>query len=156
MMKLMRGIMRHTIVFILLVAVSVGSSLLFARPAKTSALPAECRDSFLTIPAWYNYLPQDTSPDAEPCSPSLGDGNEEEQVNTSLAIGVAVLEGILRASTFVAVIMIFWGSFKFITSEGNPDNATKARQTVINAAVGFAIVLVASQIVAYIGRTLAS
>lgn len=109
---------------------------------------------FLTIPAWYNYLPGDDS--SGECEPTLGGGAEEEKVNTSLAIGVAILEGVLKASTFVAVGMVFWGSFKFITTQGNPDSATKARQTVINAAIGFAIVLIASQVVAYVGRTLVS
>ncbi len=122
-----------------------------AAPQKAHALPVRCQDSFLTIPAWYNYLPESEEGD---CQPSLGDGDEEEQVNTSLVIGITILEGLLKASTFVALVMIFWGSFKFITSQGNPDNATKARQTVINAAIGFAIVLIASQIVAYVGRTL--
>lgn len=145
---------RSILKYIAIMFILFSASFAVVAPRKTSALPANCQKTFLTIPAWYNYLPEDTSPGAEPCSPSFGSGNEEEQVNTSLVIGVAILEAILRASTFVAVIMVFWGSFKFITSQGNGDSAANARKTVVNAAVGFAIVLVASQVVAYVGRTI--
>lgn len=136
---------------ILILAISLLALTVYAMPQRASALPANCQKSFLTIPAWYNYLPE--SPEGN-CEPSLGEGNEEEQVNTTLVIGITVLEGILRASTFVALAMIFFGAFKFITTQGNAENATKARQTVINASIGFAIVLVASQAVAYVARTL--
>ncbi len=111
---------------------------------------------FLSIPAWYKYLPGEVDASGR-CAPTLGgdDADEESKVNSGLAIGIAVLEAVLKLSSLVAVVMIFWGAFKFITSQGSPDNFAKSRQTVINAAVGFAIVLVASQLVAFAGRTIA-
>lgn len=140
--------------FVYLLAIPLSFLLLITTPAiRVNACSYET-DSFLTIPAWYKYLPGEEDPSGR-CIPSLGDGNEESQVNRSLAIGVAVLEGMLRASSLVALILIFWGAFKYITTQGNPENATKSRQTVINAAVGFAIVLVAAQVVAFAGRTIA-
>ncbi len=126
-----------------------GAVVFSAQPAVAKA----CEDSFLGIPAWYNYLP---SEDVDgKCSPVL-EGSEGEQVNSLLAIGIAVLEALLVIGAYIAVVMIIWGAFNFITSDGSPDKASSARKTVTNTLIGFVIVLVASQVVGFIGRTIGS
>ena len=129
-----------------------------AAPITARAMSPACQNSFLTIPAWYNYLPEDTSEGAGECEPTLGaqEATDEVKINSSLAIGIAVLEGLLKLSSLVAFAIIIWGAFKFATTQGNPENFAKARSTIINAAIGFAIVLIAAQVVAYLGRTLGS
>ncbi len=106
--------------------------------------------SFLGIPPWYKYLPMEKDA-TDKCSPNLGDASDEVRSSRLLSIGVAILEAILRISSFIALAMIFWGSFKFITAQGNPENVTAARRTVINTAIGFIIVLIAAQVVGFIG-----
>lgn len=50
----------------------------------------------------------------------------------------------------VAVIMLIYGGFKFVTSGGDSDGTKKARNTIIYAAVGLAIVLLAQSIVIFV------
>lgn len=110
------------------------------------------RQSILGIPTWYKYLDSETDASGR-CSPILSGSDTEERVNSALPIGVAVLEAVLRFAGLVAVVMVFWGGLKYITSQGSPDNAKAARSTVINAMIGLVIVIVSTTVVTMIGRT---
>jgi hypothetical protein len=125
------------------------SSAVFAAegdPCSTSA-------SFLGLPTWYKYLRAQEDATGR-CSPVLSGDTVEGQVNSALPIGLAILEGFLRISGLVAVVMIFWAAFKFIASQGNPDEATAARKTAINAMIGLTIVIVATALVSFVGNSL--
>ncbi len=138
-----------------LVLAITGLTVLTAPPALT--LAEECdypNDTFIGIPAWYKYLPGDDS--GGRCSPKLSDGDEGETIQAALPIGIAILEAILVIATYVAVAMFFWSGFNFINSEGNPEKVAGARKTAVNAVIGFVIVLISSQVVAFIGRTIGS
>lgn len=50
----------------------------------------------------------------------------------------------------VAVLMIIFGGFKFVTSGGDSDGTKKARNTIIYAAVGLVVVLLAQSIVYFV------
>lgn len=52
----------------------------------------------------------------------------------------------------VAVIMIIYGGFKFVTSGGDADGTKAARNTIIYAAIGLAVVLLAQSIVYFVFR----
>ncbi len=52
-----------------------------------------------------------------------------------------VINGLLILATPVVVIMILWAGYQFIVSGGSPDKITKARQTILWAAVGYGILL---------------
>jgi len=52
----------------------------------------------------------------------------------------------------VAVVMIIYGGFKFVTSGGDADGTKSARNTIIYAAIGLAIVLLAQSIVYFVFR----
>ena len=54
----------------------------------------------------------------------------------------------------IAVIMVLVGAFQMMTSEGNPEKYTKGKDTLIWAAVGFAIVLLAGGITTLISNIL--
>ncbi|USN97629.1 MAG: hypothetical protein H6799_00820 [Candidatus Nomurabacteria bacterium] len=52
----------------------------------------------------------------------------------------------------VAVIMIIYGGFKFVTSGGDADSTKAARNTIIYAAIGLVVVLIAQSIVYFVFR----
>jgi hypothetical protein len=110
--------------------------------------------SFLGLPTWYKYLNAEEDSSGR-CSPVLSGSDGEEQVNSILPIGLAILEAMLRLSSVVAVVMIFVAGFRFITSQGSPDNAAAARKTAINALIGLVIVVIATGFVSFIGNSLA-
>lgn len=113
--------------------------------------------SFLGLPAWYKYL-NAVEDSTGRCSPVLTNDQEDdigqEEVNSALPIGLAILEGMLRISGIVAVVMIFVAGFKYITSQGVPDAAAGARKTALNALIGLVIVIMATTLVSFIGNSL--
>jgi uncharacterized membrane protein YidH (DUF202 family) len=58
-----------------------------------------------------------------------------------------VLTAVFATIGGVALIIIVISGFKFITSQGNPDQVAKARNTIIYAAVGLVICVGALTIV---------
>lgn len=98
------------------------------------------------IPTWYKYLQGEIV--SGKCRPVIN-----EPAN-ALPIGLAILELMMTLGGLVAVVMIFIGAFKYILSQGEPDKAKGAQQTVINSVVGLVIVIVATRIVSFIGSRL--
>ena len=66
----------------------------------------------------------------------------------------ATLQAILSSVFFVigalSVIMIIYGGIRYITSAGNPDNVSKARNTITYAIVGLLVALAGYAIVTFI------
>jgi hypothetical protein len=116
----------------------------------------------LGIPVWYKYLDgqkdvtifegNTTEGDCRPVLARDGDGFVD--ASSGLAIGLAVLEIMMTLGGLVAVGMVIWGSFSFVLSQGEPDKAAGARKTVINAAIGLVIIIVATRVVSFIATTL--
>jgi hypothetical protein len=50
----------------------------------------------------------------------------------------------------VAVIMIIWGGFKYITSSGNNESVSSAKKTILYALVGLVIVALSQLIVKFV------
>jgi len=50
----------------------------------------------------------------------------------------------------VAVIMVIWGGFKYITSGGDQSNVTSAKQTIMYAIIGLVIVALAQFLVQFV------
>ncbi len=125
-------------------------SFLYA-PVVSAADQAECNDDknarLLGLPKWYKYL--EVSPDQSGrCTPTV------ETLEAALPIGVALLEALMGVGGLVAVVMVIVGSFRFITSQGNPDSAAAARKTIINSLVGLVIVIISTALVAFLGNSL--
>lgn len=104
--------------------------------------------TLLGIPAWDKYLVHEEYNGR--CS-AVVNGFE-----SAMPIGLAILEAMIRLGGLVAVVMIIVGSFRFITSQGNPENAAAARKTIINSLIGLVIVIIATTTVSFIGNRLAS
>jgi hypothetical protein len=52
----------------------------------------------------------------------------------------------------VAVIMVIWGGFTYVTAAGDPQKAAKARSTILYAVVGLVVVALAQIIVQFVLR----
>lgn len=61
-----------------------------------------------------------------------------------------ILQIVFGTMGAIALIIIIIAGIKFMTSQGNPDNLTKARNTIIYAAVGLAVSLGALTIVTFV------
>ena len=72
---------------------------------------------------------------------------------TALDLIVKVLQLLLGGVSVFALAMFVWGGLVMLTSGGNPDRVKKAKDTLVWAALGLAIILFSGAIVRYIFQT---
>ena len=102
---------------------------------------------FFGFPTWYKYL-KGTYDGNNVCTPAI------THINDTWLIVAACIEILLRIAVLLAVAMIVYGSFTYVTSQGVPDATAKARSTIINALLGLAIAVSSVAIVNFIGRSI--
>ncbi len=168
-MKIFQKILLASIFFTLLLpvpSVSAQSADTFERRAQQcgaggrywDGTTGTCLDScgggsFLGLPAWYQYL--DRASVNGRCEVFLPQsGGETDVTKTVSYIALAVVDILLRIAALVAVGYIIYGGYRFILSQGEPENAKSARQTVINALIGLIIALASAAIVSFVARRL--
>ncbi len=136
---------------------------LFSTSLAPAALAADCgkNRTFFGIPTWYKYLSFD-----ENCNIVVKtkldenkngkiDSNETKASFTDIwLIVIAVIEILLTLAGILAVVFIIISGVKFITSQGEPQKIVEARNALMYAVIGVVITIVATQIVAFIGRSL--
>jgi hypothetical protein len=115
--------------------------------------PRACEHDFFGLVPWYHYLP---STDFTTCNVNSNfhflPGNG---VSTDIPlILVAVVDDLLRVAGLVAVAFIIYGAFGLVTSQGNPDDASKAQKTIINSLIGLAIAITAIAFVGFLGNNI--
>jgi len=105
-------------------------------------------NTFFGLIPWYYYLPN-TDLDQSTCSiRSFHFFGSPPDLPLVL---LAVVDDLLRIAGIVAVAFVIVGAIRYITSQGNPDDAAKAQSTIINALIGVALATVAIGIVNYLG-----
>ncbi len=101
--------------------------------------------NFLGFPTWYKYLESETV--AGRCTPKLDLLNSPIQI---AGILFALLEILLRIAALAAIVFIVIGGVQYMTSQGQPDQTSKARGTVINAVIGLVIAVAATALITFI------
>lgn len=81
----------------------------------------------------------------EPCNEDTAGG--QTKVNALLQKIINIFSVIVGV---VAVIMIIWGGFKYITSGGTSEKVTTAKNTILYALIGLIIVALAQIIVRFV------
>jgi ABC-type Fe3+ transport system permease subunit len=116
-----------------------------------SLLAAGCTPkggAFLGFPTWYKYLGGTTSPNgagnASICLPKVG------ALSDVWLIVAAIIEILLRLAGFAAIAFVIYGGIQYVTSQGEPDKASRARSTLINALTGLVIAISSTILVTYI------
>ena len=109
------------------------------------AAPKECRSKF-GIPTWYRYLP--TNGDCEVKNDS------SSRTKTIPLIILGFIDIALWLAGLLAVVMIIWGGYLFLLSNGDPGKIANGRNTILNAVIGLIIAILASQIVKFIASKL--
>lgn len=67
--------------------------------------------------------------------------------SSNIKNGLAVVFGIAGG---VALIIIAYGGLKFVLSQGNPQEITKAKNTIIDGLIGLAVIVAAGGIVGFV------
>lgn len=143
------------------------SALQFFTPGGVGANPApvaarggttanQCAKPFLGLKPWFAYLPNDAfkpgTCDIEDFSlfGSTGDGSK----SNIFPVLLAITDGLVRIAALVAVTYVITAGIKLTTSQGEPDKAKQARETIINALIGLVMAVIAAAVVSYIGNKL--
>lgn len=108
------------------------------------------------IPVWYKYLPQEVVTNASGSTCELSQRVAFDNLNVFLSIGLAIIEILLRVGALVAVGYIIYAGFMYLTSNGDPERAKNAKDTILNALIGLVIAIIATALVGFLGRSLAS
>lgn len=114
------------------------------------AVACGAKQSFFFIPPWWEYLDV-KSDDVGGCKFFVNGF----QFSDVLAVGLAILDILLRIGGFVAIVSIIWSGINYITTQGNAEKAAAARKRLYNALIGLAIVFVATALVTFMGHSLA-
>jgi hypothetical protein len=135
--------------FIKKTAMFLATITLLSTAATTPAFAAGCGagdgSSFLKlIPTWHQYLEKDAN-----CE--IADFQFPGDI---WKVAIAVVDILLRFAGIIAFGFIIKAGFTYTLSRGNPQEAAKARQSIIDAAIGIAITSIATLLVAFLGRAL--
>lgn len=108
------------------------------------------------IPRWYKYLPYSPSsvPGVNHCEIQITLIGKGANPQSLLLILLGFIDMLLRVAGIVAVVFVMYGGFRYVTSQGEPENTSAALRTIINALIGVGIAVVASVVVAFVARSL--
>lgn len=73
----------------------------------------------------------------------LPTGVRDSNIQNGLTIAFGIAGGI-------SLIVVAYGALKFVLSQGNPQEVTKAKNTIIDGLIGLAIIASAGGIVAFV------
>lgn len=67
-----------------------------------------------------------------------------------------IIRLVLGLMTLIAVVMIIYGGFVWLTAAGNEDNVDKAKKIISAAVIGLIVILLAWAIVIFVSKTTAN
>jgi Type IV secretion system pilin len=115
------------------------------------ALAAGCgaQPGFFGIPTWYSYLQLQENPVTNTC-----DVVNFHVPGSFLLVALALLDIALHIAGLVAIAFVIYGGFQYVTSQGEPDKTSRARNTIIDALIGLVITFISVGLVAFLGNRL--
>jgi Na+/melibiose symporter-like transporter len=70
--------------------------------------------------------------------------------NSTIGLALQIVLGIAGAIAFLIIVI---AGFRYVTSEGNPQTTSKAKNTIIYATVGLIVITLAFSIVKFVLRS---
>lgn len=155
-----------------IVILSLAVTLFSSYSSKAAAASCDLQQSGpLGIPTWYKYLKGETG------TAKAGDQNvtickvklysaSASQINNNpeaagnklsknvTAIGLAIIEIVMRLLIYISFTWAIWGGYKVLTSGGNSQGFKSGVETVKNALIGLIIGLLSTSIVVFAGSRL--
>ncbi len=118
--------------------------------APTTVNAADCKmgadTSFFSFPTWYRGLEGQDDGNGG-CKFNLKDKQPGPFVFT---IALNVIDMALRVVGILAVGFVIYGGFRYVTSQGEPENTKKAQDTILKAVIGAVIAMISAVVVSFI------
>ena len=165
-MKTSLGKFLITLFFIVTILVFNGMKTALAVNTSLASNHSYCQSStFFGLEPWYYFLNTYKTPTSQcgVCFNILGNSTAltppkatpctSNRSDIPLVL-LAIIDDLLRIAGLVAVGFIIFAAFRYVTSQGNPENSAKAQNTILYALVGLVIAISAIAVVTYIGNSL--
>jgi uncharacterized membrane protein YuzA (DUF378 family) len=117
----------------------------------------------IAVPAYAAVPPETTNIQQHLCSGSNLDLTDKTCTTSNLDAGQNATDVITKIINIlsvvigaIAVLMIIFGGFRYVTSAGSAEGTKSARQTIIYAIVGLVVVALAQIIVHFVLNTVSS
>lgn len=146
---------KKLIVILVMLTSLLGGLIVVSQPVLAAAGSCDNSASFLGLPTWYHYL--ETGPDSTGKCGITGPQNSQGQFDWRAGISriaLAVVDILLRLAAIISVGFVIYGGFRYILSQGDPENTKKARNTILNAIIGLVVTAFSTAIVNLVGNTL--
>ena len=129
----------------------VSLGLIFPTPAYALECNIDRGSYFLSFPTWDRgldrVLVQSKDGKTDFCDFDLKD---KDIGMTVFTIALNIVDIMLRLVGILAVGFIIWGGIQYILARGEPEKAKKGLDTIIKAAVGLVIAMIAATLVSFI------
>lgn len=118
--------------------------------AVTFAQSGQCNgNTFFGLKPWFWYL--EASGDCEVVHFQVLPTSGQSDL---LLIGLVIVDDLLRIAGMVAIGFIIYGGIEYVTSQGSPEQASKAQNTIQNAIIGLVVALLAVAAVSFLGNSI--
>ena len=91
-----------------------------------------------------------SNPNSSLCTGYKQGEDVQENDNAVLKLLKRIISILLFVAGVLAVFMVIYGGFKYVTSGGEPQKAASGRQTIIFALVGLIVVVVSRQLILFV------
>jgi hypothetical protein len=121
-------------------------SLLAVAPTPTVSADTCASDvdaNFLNFPTWYRGLCKNGTDE-------LMDFKGESPTKIIWPVALNILDILLRLVGIMAVGFVIWGGIRYVMSNGEPEQAKKAMDTILKSVIGMVIAMVAAVVVSFI------
>ena len=166
-MKTSLGKFLITLFFIATILVFNGMKTALAANTSLASNHSYCQSStFFGLEPWYYFLNTYKTTSTSQCgvcfnvlgnstalAPPTATACTNPRSDIPLVL-LAIIDDLLRIAGLVAVGFIIFAAFRYVTSQGNPENSAKAQNTILYALVGLVIAISAIAVVTYIGNSL--
>ena len=130
-------------------AVIVGSVGMLVMPLVSHAAPGPTDPTDPTAPAATTATATSFSVESIGSQVGLGNADLKETV-------LNIIRLVLGLMTLIAVVLIIYGGFVWLTAAGNEENVEKAKKIISAAVIGLIVILLAWAIVIFVARTTAN
>lgn len=108
-----------------------------------------CEKTFLGMRPWYMGVTKydSTTGTCIIATPGTVDGDGDTMAIFVWKIILNIVSDVTLLIGYVAIAFVIWGGYKYIMSNGEPQNVAVAKKTITNALIGLVIALLATVIV---------
>lgn len=110
--------------------------------------PSDCGNSaaFFSLRPWYHGLTTSITDSTGKSRCEIGQPVDGKIPQFIWTIVLNILYDIMIMVGYIAIVMIAWGGYLYMFSRGLPDRAERGKKTLIAAAAGLAVAMLASVI----------